>query len=95
MGETLLLLLLLFHLASIHHFTISRSKIFLRVSQFTYFPIKFDFIDHNFCVDSAVRLFQAPFCVYTLVIMRPPVKCLCLCVLHYYKFTGTEHRTVA
>lgn len=38
----------------------------------THSPIKFVFIDHNFCVGRGICLFQAPFCAYATVINETP-----------------------
>lgn len=47
------------------------------------------FIDHNLCVESGVRLFQAPFCEYTTVINENPVV---LWKLHFTKFIQTRSK---
>lgn len=54
-------------------------------SEFTYrwahSRIKFVFVDHDFCVESGVRCFQAPFGAYAMVISETPG----LYVILYYR----------
>ena len=84
---------LLYNLASIHHLTMCivdfncLQNVPTHGSEFTYrcahSPVKFVFIDHNFCVGSGVRLFQALFCAYATVINKTPGLCFTECFLDY------------